>query len=336
MSKKEATLQECVQKFFLERMINQKNASPETIKSYRDSFKLYFTYLNDKCGIQPHKVSFSHFEAEYILGFLDYLANERRNQSKTINNRLAAVHAFLKFLSFEKPDYIATIQRSMLIPFRKEEKKQMDFLTKEEVNALMNVCDLSTELGQRDKLMLLLLYNTGIRVSELLALKCNDVVFDRTGSTAYIHVIGKGRKERNIPLWKSTTKYVKEYIDVHEKDTTDKIFVGYTGDAFTKSGIRYRINSLVYSAMAEYPSLRQKNVTPHTFRHTTALHLLQAGIDISTIAIWLGHESIMTTHKYMEADMEMKKRILEKLSDCTPEGRIYKPKDDILTFLTSL
>lgn len=331
-----STFQDLLQKFFLKRMMNQKNASPETIKSYRDVFRLYIQYLSIVHKCPPHKIGMEHIEAEFILGFLDYLDNERGNQTKTINNRLTAIHAFLHFISFEKPEYSATIQRSLMIPFRKAEKRQMNFLTKEEIDALLNACSMQEALGRRDRMMVLILYNTGVRVSELLSLRCRDVIFDGSGSAAYIHVTGKGRKERNVPLWKTTISYIKKYINEHGLKQEDKLFINYTGDELTRSGVRYRITCLAEKAQKNSPGLKNKNISAHTFRHSTALHLLQSGVDISTIAIWLGHESINTTHKYMEADINMKQRILEKLAEPSNNGYRYRPPDDILSFLDSL
>lgn len=331
-----STFQNLLQNFFLKRMMNQKQASPETIKSYRDTFRIYIEYLNIVHKCPPHKIGVKYIEAEYILGFLKYLAHERGNQTKTINNRLAALHAFLHFMSFEKPEYSATIQRSLMIPFRKAEKQQMDFLTKEEIDALLNACAMQEVLGRRDRMMLLILYNTGIRVSELLSLRCRNVVFDGSGTAGYIHVTGKGRKERSVPLWKITASYIKKYIEEHGLKQDEKLFINHTGDELTRSGVRYRINCLAKKAQKTSTALKNKNISPHTFRHSTALHLLQSGVDISTIAIWLGHESINTTHKYMEADIDMKQRTLEKLAEPPINGYRYRPSKDILSFLTSL
>ncbi|SHF61947.1 Site-specific recombinase XerD [Desulforamulus putei DSM 12395] len=331
-----SAFQDLLQKFFLKRMMNQKQASPETIKSYRDTFRIYIEYLNIVHKCPPHKISIEHIQAEYILGFLEYLDHERGNQTKTINNRLAAIHAFLHFMSFEKPEYSATIQRSLMIPFRKTKKRQIDFLTKEEIDALLEACSMKEALGRRDRMMVLILYNTGIRVSELISLRCRDVIFDSSGTAGYIHVIGKGRKERNIPLWKTTASYIKKYIEEHSLKSDDKLFINHTGDELTRSGVRYRIDCLTEKAQKIIPGLEDKNISPHTFRHSTALHLLQSGVDISTIAIWLGHESINTTHKYMEADIEMKQKTLEKIAEPSVNGYRYKPSKDILAFLASL
>jgi integrase/recombinase XerD len=330
------SFQALLQKYFQQRMIAQMNVSHETIKSYRDTFRLYIKYLDNYHQITPTMISIEHLEAEYILGFLEFLEKTRGNQSKTINNRLSAIHSFIKYLSFEIPEYSGTLERGLMVPFRKEEKRQMDFLTKEEFNALLDVCDTDTDLGRRDKLMLVLLYNTGVRVSELTGLKGKDVRMDGNKSSAYIHIHGKGRKERNVPLWKNTAKYLLKYMGNHKILDADKLFMNYAGEELTRSGIRYRIDCLVKKASVNIPTLSMKTISPHTFRHSAALHLLQSGVDISTIAIWLGHESIETTHKYMEADMEMKRRILEKLEEPDFNSYHFRPNDSLITFLNSL
>jgi site-specific recombinase XerD len=212
----------------------------------------------------------------------------------------------------------------------------MDFLTRNEIDAVLDVCSTKEALGRRDRMMVLILYNTGIRVSELLSLRCRDITFDGSGTAGYIHVTGKGRKERNIPLWKTTASCIKKYVEERGLKQDDKLFANHTGEELTRSGVRYRIDCLVEKAQKKIPGLKNKNISPHTFRHSTALHLLQSGIDISTIAIWLGHESINTTHKYMEADVEMKQKTLEKIAEPSVRGYRFKPSKDILAFLSSL
>lgn len=261
------SFQALLEKFFLQRLMKQQGASPETVKSYRDTFRLYIKYLDSCHSILPTSIMIEHLGAEYTLGFLDDLAVNRNNQPKTINNRLAAIHAFLHFLSFEVPEYSSVIAKNLMIPFRKEEKRQMDFVTKEEFEALLHVCDTKTNLGCRDELMLLLLYNSGIRVSEMLGLHGRDIIWSTGSSTAYIHVTGKGRKERNIPLWKSTSKRLSLYMRVHKVDSDTKLFINYSGEELTRSGVRYRLQCLVNEASKSASSLKRKNISPHTFRH---------------------------------------------------------------------
>ena len=325
-----------LEKFFMRWLIAQRNVSPQTVKSYRDSFKLFIRYLHTTHKIKPASISINCLEAEYILGFLDSLEKERSNHPKTINNRLSAINSFLKFLSFEIPEYSGLLARSLMIPFRKEEKQQMDFLTKEEYLALEDACDLNSELGRRDQLMLLLLYNMGVRVSELVGIKIGDIVTDANSFPSYIHIHGKGRKERDVPLWKSTASFLHKFMRGFEAANSDKLFTNRIDGPLTRSGVRYRLNCLTKKASESVPTMKRKTISPHTFRHTVALNLLQSGVDISTIAIWLGHESILTTHKYMEADMEMKRCTLEKLHD--PGGNSFQFQLDnaVLAFLDSL
>lgn len=212
----------------------------------------------------------------------------------------------------------------------------MEFLTEDEFSALKNSCESNTDLGRRDMLMLLLLYNTGIRVSELVGLKLSDINIDSQNSAAYIQVHGKGRKERHVPLWKSTTKYLAGYMQSHKPNESGSLFMNCTDGQLTRSGVRYRLDCLQKKATETVSSIAKKHITPHTFRHTTALRMLQSGVDISTIAIWLGHESIITTHKYMEADMEMKRRTLEKMSEPGQSTYHFVPKNSVLEFLDSL
>lgn len=336
MKNSDLQIQELIQKYFLQWLMAQRNVSPETIKSYRDTFRLYLRYIETHQGVAPSKMSVAQFDADHILGFLSYLGKERANSSKTVNNRLAALHSFIKYLIFELPEYSGLLNRSLMVPFRKAEKRQMAFLTEDEFAALKSACNTNTALGCRDMLMLMLLYNTGVRVSELVGLKLSDLHIDSHNTTAYIRVHGKGRKERHVPLWKNTVKYLADYIRDHCQDEASHLFANCVDGNLTRSGVRYRLDCLQKKAAEMVPSLKKKKVTPHTFRHTTALRMLQCGVDISTIAIWLGHESIITTHKYMEADLEMKRQTLEKMGDPGHSSYHFSTNASILSFLNSL
>lgn len=329
-------IQTLIQKYFLQWLMAQRNVSPETIKSYRDTFRLYLRYTETHCGVTPTKMSIAQFDADHILGFLSYLDKERGNSPKTINSRLAALHSFVKYMIFELPEYSGLLNRSLMVPFRKTAKRQIEFLTEDEFAALKKACKTDTALGRRDMLMLLLLYNTGVRVSELIGLKLGDIHIDSRSTAAYILINGKGRKERHVPLWKSTTKYLADYMRDQARNETGSLFTNCLDGNLTRSGVRYRLDCLKQKASEAIPSLAKKNITPHTFRHTTALRMLQSGVDISTIAIWLGHESIITTHKYMEADLEMKRQALEKMGDPGHSSYYFTPDASIIAFLNSL
>lgn len=326
-----------LQKYFLVRLMGQQKVSPNTVQSYKDTFRLYLCYLNDDIGIPPNSVNMSHITTDTIIGFLKHLETKRKNIAKTINNRLAAIKSFLEFVSYESPEYLGNIRKIKAIPFRKTDKKEVAYLTKSEMDALLDSCDQSNAEGSRDHMMLLLLYNTGMRVSELVSLKGKDI-FILDNLKGHIRIYGKGRKERSVPLWKSTAEYLRKHMEVHGISRDDYLLSGRNVPHLTRSGIRYRIDCIVLKASGNCSSLRTKKVTAHVFRHSTAMSMLQSGVDISTIAIWLGHESIETTHKYMIADLDLKERALSKIQEPNRDQATfrYSVDNDILRFLESL
>jgi integrase/recombinase XerD len=332
---KNNSFQSLLQCFFMDRLIQQKNASPCTINSYRDTFRLFIKFMKEKKQCSPSKITLEMLNAENVIEFLNYIESTRKNSIKTRNNRLAAIHSFMKYVSFQAPEYMGIVQRVMNVPFKKTELKMVDYLVKEEVDSILENCDLSCWLGRRDRIMVAILYNTGVRVSELVSIKKKDITFNRNG-TGIIRIVGKGRKERTIPIWKTTKKYLTEFLKESGNDQVEYLFTSKNGENLTRSGVSYRLKCLVKLASVQYPSLLKKRVTPHVFRHTTAMHLLEAGVDISTIAIWLGHESIETTHKYMVADLRLKEIALAKVTEPSVTEFRYKPSDEILAFLDSL
>lgn len=324
-----------LQRFFLERLVNQMNASPCTVSSYRDTFRLFLKFMKTEKQCSSEQITLEMVNAETIIGFLNYLETARNNSIKTRNNRLAAVHSFMSYVSYQAPEYLSIVQRVMSIPFKKTETRTIDYLTKEEVESLLSACNLKNRLGRRDHVMFAILYNTGMRVSELIAIQKKDIGLhpNRTGS---IKVMGKGRKERTIPIWKTTQGCLSEYLKEMSTSTEAFLFTSQQGEKLTRSGVAYRLNNLVSIASEECPSLLKKQVTPHVFRHTTAMHLLEAGIDISTISLWLGHESIETTHKYMRADLRLKEQALAQVKEPSTAEFRYQPSTDILSFLDKL
>lgn len=332
---KNHSFQSMLQRFFLERLMNQMNASPDTISAYRDTFRIFLRFMKEEKHCAPSQVTLEMVNADNVLDFLQYIETVRNNSTKTRNHRLAAIHSFMNYVSFQAPEYLFAIQRVMSIPFKKTETRHVDYLVDEEVEAIMQGCDLSSWLGRRDRLMLAILYNTGVRVSELVSIKKRDVSLNNNGASC-IRVMGKGRKERSLPLWKTTKHYLEEYLKETKLHDDNYVFTSQQGKPLTRSGVTYRLACLVETASQNCPSLRQKRVTPHVLRHTTAMHLLEAGVDISTIAIWLGHESIETTHKYMVADLRLKEQALAKTKEPQALGFRYQPPADILSFLDSL
>lgn len=329
--------QRLLQSFFLEWMMNQKKLSPSTIHAYRDTFRILLIYLRDEMGIKADTININTINAETIVGFLNYLVNVRKNKLRTVNNRLAAIKSFMEYVSYESPEYLEVIRKVKSIPFRKVEKKEVSYLTKEEMDSLLNICDSESSQGKRDYLMLLLLYNSGMRVSELISTRGKDIFFSANGK-CYLRIMGKGRKERTVPLWESTSKCLTNYMYENEIHDNDYLLSGRNVSHLTRSGVRYRIDRIVSKAYNTCPSLKTKSVSPHVFRHSTAMSLLQAGVDTSTIAIWLGHESIETTHKYMVADLKLKEDALNKLYEPNSSEMTvrYQINDDILNFLNKL
>ena len=329
------SIQTLIQNYFLQRLMQQRKVSYHTVCSYKDAFRLYLRYLEDVHGISATKVSINHFDLEYLQCFCKYLEEKRKNKPVTINNRMAAIKSFMQYVAETAPEYSAIRKRALMLPAQKHELPVMSFITKE-FNALIQVCDTNTFIGARDKLMLLLMYNTGVRVSELLEIKVSDIHGADSVNHASVIIHGKGRKQREVPLWKTTVKYINKYLKTYTAECTDYLFINKNGDELTRSGVRTRINKLVSQATAQVPSLREKTVTLHTFRHSVAMNVVISGVDISTIAIWLGHSSIETTHKYMIADIELKRKAMEKVGSAGNSSYKYKPSADIMNFLNSL
>ena len=324
-----------VQGFFLERLMTQRNASPATVSAYRDTFRLLLRYLADQQQCPAAAVTMDMLNADTILAFLDDLEVRRQNSIKTRNHRLAAIHSFMDYVSFQAPEYLGLVQRVKQIPFKKAANRVVSYLVPTEMDALLGVCAVDTWLGRRDRLMLTLLYNTGMRVSELTGLTRASVILTPSGVRT-VRIWGKGRKERVLPLWQSTQGYLTDWLREQGESGDPHVFTNRRGQPLTRSGVMARLQWLAQAATPQCPSVADKRVTPHVIRHTTAMHLLQSGIDLSTIAIWLGHESIETTHKYMVADLQLKERALAKTaSPQVPSGR-YQPSDDILAFLAGL
>lgn len=336
MKSETPSMQTLLQNFFLQRLMQQRKVSVETTHSYRDTFRIYLQYIQDIYHISPVNVKIEHFDLAYLQDFCKYLESKRNNKPVTINNRIAAIKSFIHYVSEMEPEYSAITKRALMLPAQKQEQSTMDFLTKEEFDSMVAVCDTNTFIRARDKLMLMLLYNSGARVSELLKIRLTDIQKADAINHANLKIYGKGRKQRIIPLWKSTVTYINKYTKDYPIGNEGELFMNKNGDKLTRSGVRTRINSIVAHAVEHTPSLFEKNVTPHTFRHSVAMNLLASGVDISTIAIWLGHASIETTHKNMVADMEMKRKAMEKAGTAGNDSYKYKPSTDLLRFLNSL
>ena len=334
MTAKAPALAPLLRAFFLDRLVCQRNASPATVAAYRDTFRLLLRFAERRLRRPAALLTTDDFAAPLILAFLDDLERSRRNGVRTRNARLAAVRSFASFAGREEPVALAQFQRVLAIPSKRCSTPVLGHLSKDEVQALLDAPDQATRAGRRDRVLLTTIYNTGARVSEALGLNVADVQLDRT-PRLLLH--GKGRKERTIPLWRGTARTLTAWIRELAAAPGDPLFPNRQGARLTRSGVARRLALAVGSAAQTCPALRGRRISPHTLRHTTAMHLLESGTDITVIAMWLGHESITTTHGYLEADLTMKSRALAGVVG--PSGRAarrYRAPDSLLAFLDGL
>lgn len=322
-----------VQEFFCRRLREQRDTSPETIASYRDTFRLLITYAARTKKKDIAKLCLEDLNASLILGFLDHLERDRGNSARTRNTRLTAIRSFTRYASFRSPAYLETYQQIQAIPTKRFDRPLIGFLSREEMQAIIDAPDRSTASGYRDHVMFSMFYNTGARVSEIANLKTKDIIL---GSHSMVSLHGKGRKERSVPLWKETSSHLKKWCSRTQREPASPLFPNRVGGFLTRSGIEHRLRVAVRQASRSCSSLKDKTVTPHTIRHTTAMHLLQAGIDITVIALWLGHEKVTTTHMYLEADLALKEKALSKLESPAGKTMRYRATGGILAFLESL
>jgi integrase/recombinase XerD len=322
-----------LQDFFAQRLVAQRQASPRTVASYRDAFRLFLDYAQVRLHKPASALTLAELDAPLILGFLGHLEGERRNSARTRNARLAALRSFLRYAALRDPSALATIQRTLAIPTKRFDRPLFGFLSREEMEAILAAPDRSTWSGHRDHVLLTTLYNTGARVSEIIAARVGDVIL---GPAASIQLHGKGRKDRAVPLWKSTAKRLQEWVPRVTGGPQAPLFPNGHGRALSRSGVEHRLRTAVAKATLHCPSLENRRISPHTLRHTTAMHLLQAGVDLSVIALWLGHESPETTHLYIEADLAMKERALAKLQAPPSTALRFRASDRLLVFLDSL
>lgn len=322
-----------LQRFFVQYLVNQRNLSKRTVAAYRDTFCLLLRFLQGQTGRMPASLTLADLSAANLLDFLEHIEQERGNAPRTRNARLAAIRTFLHYASRQAPEELPGIQQALAIPMKRFERPLVGFLSREEIQAILDAPDLSTWSGRRDRVLWMVMYNTGARVSETAALMVKDVCLPHPGSLA---ILGKGRKHRTVPMWKRTGSLLKEWLKETDKYGEAPLFPSARGHPMTRSGIAQRLRLAVRTAVELCPELAARRVSPHTLRHTTAMHLLQAGVAMPVIALWLGHETTETTHMYLEADLAMKEAALEKLQEPAAAFKRYKPNDSLLGFLESL
>jgi len=322
-----------VQQFFTEYLVAQRALSPRTVASYRDAMTLYLGYAAQQLGKPPMAMQLTDMTSELILKFLAHLELQRHNSVRSRNLRLTALRAFLKFAGRRDVTALHAVERAMAVPMKRFERPLLGHLTRTEMIAVLG--QPGTEwTSQRDHLMLSLLYNTGARVSEIVGVRVVDVVLD---GSACVHLHGKGRKDRSVPLWKSTAAAIRAWLHANPQlRASAALLPNRAGHPMTRCNVAQRLALAVHRAVAEQPSLKTKRVSPHTLRHTTAMHLLQSGVSFNVIALWLGHESTNTTHRYVEANLEMKEKALARLQ--APDIKLprFRADDDLMKFLQSL
>lgn len=328
------TFSALVQTYFAEYLTQQRALSPQTIAAYRDAFVLFLNFAQSHLGKAPNAMTLADITPNLIMAFLDHLERKRHNSVRSRNARLTALKTFLKFAAHRDVSSLQVIEQALGVPVKRFERPMFGYMSREEMLAVIGTPG-ETWVSQRDYVMFLLLYNTGARVSEITDVNVGNVVLD--DGAACVHLHGKGRKQRSVPLWRSTVKAIRAWLKLNPQlDALSALLPNRNGYAMTRNNVVQRLALAVAAATKTNPALEKRRISPHTIRHTTAMHLLQSGVDISVIALWLGHESPITTHHYVEADLTMKERALARLHE--PEAKIkrYRATDSLLDFLKTL
>lgn len=322
-----------VQQFFTEYLVAQRAVSPRTVACYRDAFMLFLDFAGRTLGKAPTALRLVDIQPKLILTFLDHLEHERHNSVRSRNLRLTALRAFLKFAGRRDVASLHLVEQALAVPMKRFERTMLGYLTREEMIAVLGQPG-SSWTSQRDHLLLAILYNTGARVSEIIGVRMVDLVLE---GAACVHLQGKGRKQRSVPLWKTTVLEIRAWIRLNPHLRAEAALLpNRDGRAMTRCNVFQRLKLAVSHAAAHLPSLAKKRVSPHTLRHTTAMHLLQSGVPFNVIALWLGHESTNTTHRYVEADIAMKEKALARLDAPDTRMRRFLAPDSLMRFLQTL
>ncbi len=322
-----------LQAFFTDRLLRQRNASPHTIAAYRDALRLLLIFAQQRTGKQPSRLDLDDLDAPLIGAFLDHLERERQNSVRTRNARLAAIHSLFRFAALRHPEHAAVIQRVLAMPPKRSDRALITYLAQPEIDALLAAPDQATWVGRRDHALLLLAIQTGLRASELIGLTRADL---HLGTGAHLSCHGKGRKDRVTPLTSGTVTTLTSWLKERAGDPASPLFTTSRGRPLSRDALEHRLAKYLPIAGRACPSLAAKKVTLHVLRHTTAMRLLQAGVDTAVIALWLGHESVETTQIYLHADLAIKERALARTTPPTSAAGRYRPPDSTLAFLEAL
>ena len=319
--------------FFSDRLLRQRRASPHTIAAYRDAFRLLLAFAEKHLRKAPSDLLLANLDAPFIAAFLDHLETERANGVRTRNARLAAIHSFFRFAAVREPAHAGIIQRVLALPEKRFDRELVAFLAPAEAEALLAAPDTSTRLGRRDHALLLLMVQTGLRLAEVTALTADDLVL---GAGAHVRCHGKGRKERCTPLSRGTARVLRAWLAERGASGGDLVFVSVRRTRLSHDAVERLVAKYALQASPACPTLARKRVTPHVLRHTTAVQLLEAGVDRAVIALWLGHEQVETTQIYLDADLAMKERALARTAPPGARSHRFRPKDSLLAFLEGL
>ena len=322
-----------VQQFFTEYLVAQRALSPRTVACYRDALTLFLDFASHRLGRAPTDIRLADLQSDLILAFLDHLERGRHNAVRSRNLRLTALRAFLKFAGRRDVTSLHVVEQALAVPMKRFEQPILGFLTRQEMEAVLGQPG-ALWSSQRDHLLLAMLYNTGARVSEIIGVRVVDVILD---GAACVHLHGKGRKLRSIPLWDTTVVELRAWLRLNPTLRGEAALLpNRDGQAMSRSNVAQRLNLAVARAAAQEPGILKKSVSPHTLRHTTAMHLLQSGVPFNVIALWLGHESMTTTHRYVEADLAMKEKALARLEPPNTKMRRFRAPDSLMRFLQTL
>jgi len=328
-----SSLAPTLQLFFTERMAKQLQASPRTVVSYRDTYRLLLRFVQDRTGKAPSALGWEDVDAEVISAFLDHLETDRQNSARSRNTRLAALRSLFGYAALRHPEHAELIRQVLAIPQKRFDKTIVSFLDPNEVIALLGAPDLSRWEGRRDRALMALAVQSGLRLSELIGLDCGDL---QLGVSPHVHCTGKGRKERCVPLTAATVAVLRVWVKERAGRRDEPLFPTRTGRRLSDDAVERRVATHKAFAGQRCPSLLSKKLTPHVLRHTSAMSLLHAGVDVAVIALWLGHADLRSTDAYLHADLTIKERALARTTPTTSKPGRYRPPDSLLAFLESL